>query len=115
MQTSRSRKTLAAPIGAVATTAVIFLLPGLAGAQSEATAIKGLKRCALGDVPRYLSKELTSEISSEQVQFTDSLRGVGQAGRKQAGRDFAIGVAAYIYGLPTVLLRDTISKYPSNQ
>ena len=115
MKTGRSRRTLAALIGAVATAAVILLLPGLVGAESPATPIKGLKRCALGDVPRYLSKELTSEISSEQQQFMDSLRGVGKTGRKQAGRDFAIGVAAYIYGMPTVLLRDTVGKYPPNQ
>jgi hypothetical protein len=101
---------------AIAAVALIVFLPEGSVASSPAgrPSIDGLERCALGKVPGYLGDHLTGEISSEQRRFRRSLTGIGAGKRKRAARDFAIGTVAYIYGMPTALLRDTVGKYPPN-
>jgi hypothetical protein len=104
-------------IGAViAVVALVLLLPAgsIAGSPVGKPAIDGLERCALGKVPGYLRDHLTGAISAEQHRFVSSLTGIGVGRRERAARDFAIGTAAYIYGMPTALLRDTVAKYPAN-
>lgn len=100
---------VAVAIGALAAT------PATAGAAPAQARIGGVQSCAFGEIPAYLHRHLTEAVVAEQRRFRRTLDGASTDERKRAGRDFTLGVAAYIYGMPTVLLRDTVAAYPPNQ
>jgi hypothetical protein len=88
----------------------------LAGAPAGAAAAPtGLPACALGRLPAALRTTLPAEIAAAQRRFGASLHGVGAADRRRAETVFATGLAAYAYGLPPVVLRLTVQRFPRNQ
>jgi hypothetical protein len=100
--------------------AFAFLVAGVsmlfAAAPAPAPTTKpDLPSCALGRVPTELRTVLPRAVAREQRRFAASLRGVSPAARERASRTFATGAAAYLYGLPTVVLRITVQRYPVNE
>jgi hypothetical protein len=82
----------------------LLALPLLAPATSQAAA----PSCALGKVPSALKKAVPDTVAAEQRRFDATET-------SQKGRDaFAAGVAAYVYGLPTVLFGGTVERFPRN-
>ena len=70
--------------------------------------------CALGRLPSSLRTALPDGLARERRRFDRSLRGVGGAARSRAEQVFSSGVAAYLYGMPTVLVRLTVAGFPVN-
>jgi hypothetical protein len=56
--------------------------------------------CALGKLPTSLRSLIPAQI---------------ERGQKRYGSAYATGVAAYLYGMPTVLTRLTVQTFPKNQ
>jgi hypothetical protein len=73
-----------------------------------------VRSCAIGRPLPSLRKLIPSTIARDQDAFARSLHGVGRANRRRATKAFAAGEAAYLYGLPTVVLRLTVKRFPKN-
>src|SRR4051812_424623 len=91
--------------------AVVVVMLALAAPASAAT----LPSCALGDVPAALRSVLPKAIASERDRFAAGLRGVSPDERARGLAAFESGVAAYLYGMPAVLMRLTVERYPTNR
>lgn len=91
---------------------VLLALAVLAAPAGAASAVPGLAPCALGDVPASLRTVLPDAIAAAQKRYVAR---VPAADRARAGDVFAAGVAAYVFGMPTVLMRLTVQRYPVNQ
>jgi hypothetical protein len=87
----------------------------LASPAHAANAAPSAPQCALGRVPSVLRSALPKAIAAEQRRFTASLDGVAGAEQRRAATAFTTGVEAYLYGMPTVLTRLTVERYPRNQ
>jgi hypothetical protein len=98
--------------------ALVAVGAGLAALAAPATDARPLApdvpACALGRIPAPLRTVLPRAIATRERHFVRSLHGVGQRRRRRAGRVFAGGVAAYLYGLPAVRVRLTVQRYPRN-
>jgi hypothetical protein len=68
---------------------------------TTANAKPAVPACALGKLPASLRTLVPAQIERGQKRFS--------------GDDYARGVAAYLYGLPTVLTRLTVQTFPRNQ
>jgi hypothetical protein len=91
------------------------LLAALLGAPAAAGAARpGVPRCALGRLPAPLRPVIPRKIVSEEARFARSLSVLGAVKRRRAREDFSAGVAAYLYGMPTVVLRRTVERFPPN-
>src|SRR4051795_11566622 len=92
----------------------LALLVALAvlAAPADGATVPGLPPCALGDVPASLRTVLPEAITAAQKRYVAR---VPAADRARAGDVFAAGMAAYVFGMPTVLTRLTVQRYPINQ
>ena len=80
------------------------LLAALAIAfASPAEAKPAVPTCALGRLPGSLRTLVPAQIERGQRRFTGRARQL-----------YATGVAAYLYGMPTVILRLTVETFPKN-
>jgi hypothetical protein len=70
--------------------------------------------CALGKLPPELKTVLPNALASEQSKFAKRLDALSAADRTRATDAFGDAAAAYVYGMPTVLLRLTIAQFPTN-
>jgi hypothetical protein len=95
-------------VGAASLAAVALATPALA-------ARPGVASCALGRLPSSLRGVLPDALAREQERFASSRRGLSSSDRSRATKAFATGATAYIYGMPTVLLRLTVKGYPVNR
>lgn len=91
-----------------------FLTTLLATPAAAGAARPDLPRCALGRLPAPLRAVVPNKILTEQRRYVRSLSGLGAAKRRRAREAFSAGVAAYLYGMPTVLLRRTVERFPPN-
>ena len=101
--------TLAATFAALLI-AIVAAVPARAAAPDADVAA-----CALGRLPAELRTWLPRALADEQERYVESLRGTSRTARAREGRAFATGVAAYLYGMPPVLVRATIERFPANQ
>jgi hypothetical protein len=62
--------------------------------------------CALGRVPKELRDALPRALAAEERRF---------GGSRRARRTFSAAAAAYVYGMPTVLMRRTVARFPTNR
>jgi hypothetical protein len=85
-----------------------------AGAKPSKPAKPALRSCAIGRPLPSLRQVVPRTIARDQDAFARSLRGLGVAGRRRAARAFAAGEAAYVYGMPAVLMRLTVQRFPTN-
>jgi hypothetical protein len=83
----------------------------LLGGPAPAGAAAGLERCALGQVAPALRTLVPTAIDRERRAYEARLR---PAERAAGGRAFTTALAAYVYGMPAVLLRRTVDRYPRN-
>jgi hypothetical protein len=72
--------------------------------SSTANAKPAVPACALGKLPASLRTLIPAQIERGQKRFSGSAR-----------QTYATGVAAYLYGMPTVLTRLTVQTFPKNQ
>ena len=92
--------------------AAVAMVPS---APSSARAAKlDLPACALGRLPSALRKVVPKTIRADERRYVSTLAGVGRADRKRAGSAFASAEAAYLFGMPTVLTRLTVQRFPRN-
>jgi hypothetical protein len=96
----------ATPVLAAALTALAAALPASASPSAPS-----VPRCALGQLSPDLRSALPRQLAAAQARFTASLR---ESERRRGGRAFAASAAAYLYGLPTVVLRQTVQRFPRN-
>jgi hypothetical protein len=78
---------------------------------SAHAAAPSVSRCALGQLAPELRSQLPRQLGTAERRFAASVR---QRDREHAGRAFSTGAAAYLYGLPPVLLRQTVQRFPRN-
>jgi hypothetical protein len=71
---------------------------------ATANAKPAVPTCALGKLPAPLRTLVPASIERGQARFSGS-----------AKQTYATGVAAYLYGMPTVLTRLTVQTFPKNQ
>jgi hypothetical protein len=102
------KKRISASVGAVAV-ALVVAVPARAHTATPAT-----PACTLGRLPASLMTMIPEGIAGAQKRFAASLESSGEADRRRAERAFATGVAAYLYGMPTVLMRLTVERFPLN-
>jgi len=69
------------------------------------------ERCALGTATGPVRATVERSLARERRRFAGRLR---PAERARGERAFATAVAAYVYGMPAVLLRETVERYPRN-
>jgi hypothetical protein len=89
---------------------VVAALAALAVA-TPAQAKPAVPSCALGKLPPALRALVPSQIERGQRHFAAS---VSSSERARAAQLYATGVAAYLYGMPTVILRLTAQTFPLN-
>ena len=86
---------------------IAVLVPLVAAASAPAQAPRpSVPACALGNGDKLLRKFYTGALSGAERRF----------GRSRAERRvFSAAVAAYVYGLPLVAVRQTVQRFPENQ
>jgi hypothetical protein len=82
-----------------------------AAASTEGPARPSVPACALGELAAPLRATLPRELAKAQRRFAAS---VPERDREPAGRTFARGAAAYLYGLAPVAIRETVQRFPRN-
>jgi hypothetical protein len=85
-----------------------------AAAKAPKPAKPAVRACAIGRPLPALRELLPRTIARDQTTFARRLRGVSEADRRRATKAFATGEAAYVYGMPTVLVRLTVQRFPTN-
>src|SRR4051794_27648393 len=93
--------------------AALALLLGVPAAAAT-TPSTGVPACALGDVPDTLRTFPPAAIARERDGFASSLRDLSGADRTRALADFSTAVTAYLYGMPTIAVRQTVKRWPEN-
>jgi hypothetical protein len=73
-----------------------------------------LPSCAFGRLPAALRTALPDALAAQRRSFDATLTDLPTADRRRADAAFEAGAAAYLYGMPTVLLRETVRSYPSD-
>jgi hypothetical protein len=73
-----------------------------------------LPECALGRLPSALQTFVPKTIAGDERRYVSTLGGVGAANRERAGNAFVTAEAAYVFGMPTVLTRLTVQRFPLN-
>jgi hypothetical protein len=106
--------TLAAGLVLASTPALPAGAKTLKPAKPARSAKPAVRSCAIGRSLPSLRKLVPRTIARDQTAFTGKLRGVSDPERRRATRAFATGEAAYLYGLPTVLVRLTVQRWPTN-
>jgi hypothetical protein len=71
-------------------------------------------QCALGHLPPALQTLVPKMIAADERRYVSTLGPVGPTTRERAGHAFATAEAAYVFGMPTVLLRLTVQRFPRN-
>jgi hypothetical protein len=71
--------------------------------------------CAYGRLPTALRGFLPTQVASAIQGFERSVGDLPPQARARAASVFERGLMAYLYGMPTVLLRETVARYPKNQ
>ncbi len=109
-----TRKTLT--VAAAALLAALTILLWAAGpsgaAPARASAPKpDVATCALGRLTTPLDSYIPAAIARAEAKYVG---GVPRADRVRAGRAFATGAAAYLWGMPPVLERLTVNRWPAN-
>ncbi|HWV83807.1 MAG TPA: DUF1254 domain-containing protein [Capillimicrobium sp.] len=101
-----------AAAGAVLALAALQLTT--AGAPAGPAAVPSVPACALGRLPSHLADVVPRALAGAQRRYVATLTGASPAERRQAGTVFSAAAAAYVYGMPRVLLARTIERYPRN-
>lgn len=107
----RRRRWLRGPASIVAAAVVAGLLTAPA---AGGVARPDVPRCALGRLPAPLRTVIPKAIVSEEKRFVRSLSGAAASRPRRARKAFSAGVAAYVYGMPAVLVRLTVEPFPPN-
>jgi hypothetical protein len=84
------------------------------GAASGASGGSGVPRCALGSLTSVDRARVERELTTAERRFSAGLHGSGAA-KARAGRTFATALAAYVYGLPPVSVRQSAERFPVNE
>jgi hypothetical protein len=100
-------------LGLVAVGVAAIALAGTGIAQAK-TWPPDVRRCALGRLPAPVRAWLPKAIAVRERRFAASLEGVSGSERARAEALFARGAAAYLYGMPTVLVRRTVERFGLN-
>jgi hypothetical protein len=86
---------------------IALLTPLAAAASALAQApLPSVPACALGDGDGALRVFYEAELAGAERRF---------GGSRAQRRAFSAGVAAYVYGLPPVAVRQTVQRFPENQ
>lgn len=99
---------------AIATCVALGALAAAPGGSAVKAEKPAVARCALGKLSPALRKAVPRGLVREQRRYERSLSGLGASDRKRAGKAFATGAAAYLYGMPAVLFRRTVETFPRN-
>ena len=86
--------------------AAIFTLLAAAAPPHSAAARPSVPACALGGGDAALQSFYAQQLERAERRF---------GGSRAARRTFATGVAAYVYGLAPVAVRQTVQRFPENQ
>ena len=92
-----------------------LIAAAIAAPASAATPSTGLKSCALGRIPPALRAALPKRIASERDRYATTVRSLSSGDRSRATSAFTAGLGAYLYGMPTVVTRQTTLTYPKNR
>jgi hypothetical protein len=87
---------------------------GVGASGGDRSDVPDVAKCALGDLSRGLREFVPSRIARDERRYEASLNGLGSAERDRAGAAFATSEAAYAYGMPAVLMRATVARFPRN-
>jgi len=98
-----------AAAGAVLALAALQLTTPGAGARPAAE--PSVPACALGRLPAHLVRVVPRALAAAERRY---VAGLPAAARRRAGAAFSTAAAAYVYGMPRVLLALTIERYPRN-
>ncbi len=71
-------------------------------------------RCVTGQDVAGLEGFDTAAATAAEDAYAATLKGQDEATVTRARKVFAAGLAAYVYGMPQVTIRETIKKYPPN-
>ena len=95
-----------------ARSSVIGVRSSVIGARSSAASRRSA--CDLGRASSYDAAAENTVLAQARSRFERSLRGVAQRAKLAAGARFVTDLAAYLYGYPIVIVRETITIFPHN-
>jgi hypothetical protein len=92
-------------------------LSAVATGSSDAAdrgAAPAVPACTYGRLPDAMRGFLPAQVASAIRAFGQSVGDLPPQDRARATSVFERGLMAYLYGMPTVLLRETVARYPKN-
>lgn len=99
-------------VACVAALALPLAVAGDAGAAKKKDG-PSVAKCALGVLPKPLRDTVPDGIAQAERRFVRS-QGLSGSEADRGGRLFASSEAAYLYGMPAVLTKLTVQRWPAN-